>query len=241
MKADSYLFTNKGGKEQNEDFSAYREEAGSGIYVAADGLGGYRHGDLASKCVAEAVLEAWDSEYDGDRSDWLEEQIKAANQKLMECQQELQCTMKSTIAALAIDGKKAVWANVGDTRLYYIHHREMVHMTEDHSVAYKKYKAGQITKAQINEDEDQSGLLRCLGGEERWEPDVYESTDGLAPGDGFLICTDGLWKYLCDEEILVDFLKAEKARDWAELLLLRVIDRIVPGSDNLTVLTVMVE
>ncbi len=240
MKIDSYIFTNKGGNEHNEDFSAYKEEAESGIYVVADGVGGYRHSDLASKCVTDSVLEAWNINDSGNRVDWLEKQIETANGKLLKYQQEIHSTIKSTIVALAIDGKKAAWANVGDSRLYYIHNGEVVHMTEDHSVAYKKYKAGEITKAEINQDEDQSGLLRCLGGVERWEPDIYECTECLASGDGFLLCTDGMWKYLFDEEILIDFLKVEKAKDWAELLLLRVIDRITQGSDNLTILTVMV-
>lgn len=241
MKIDSYLFTNEGGKEYNEDFSILKEEGESGIYVVADGLGGHQHGNLASRCIANSLLEAWDARKGRNRSDWLEEQIEVANQKLLEYQKELQSIMKSTVAALAIDGKQAVWANVGDSRVYYFRNGEEIYTTEDHSVSYKKYRAGQITKAQINQDEDQSGLLRSLGSEERWEPDIYECTDGLVSGDGFLICTDGLWKYLYDEEILVDFLKAQKAQDWVELLLLRVIERILPESDNLTVLAVMVE
>ena len=63
----------------------------------------------------------------------------------------------------------------------------------------------------------------------------------LVPGDSFLLCSDGFWEYIYDTEILVDWLKAGNAQEWGRLLLLRVMDRLRPGSDNLTVMTVLVE
>lgn len=235
------MFTNEGGRTYNEDFAAFREETDNGIYIVADGLGGHQHGEMASQCVGDLLLEAWNAGIGNDRAGWLQNQIEEANQRLLELQQEAQNTMKTTLVALVISEEHAAWANVGDSRLYFLRDREILHMTEDHSVAYKKYRAGQITKAQIGQDEDQSCLLRSLGSRERWEPDVYDYAECLRPQDGFLLCSDGLWEYLHDEEILTDYLKAETAQDWAELLLLRVIARIQPHSDNLSLLTVMVK
>lgn len=235
------MFTNEGGRTYNEDFAAFREETDNGIYIVADGLGGHQHGEVASKCVGNILLEAWDCDIVNDRADWLKNQIEEANQRLMALQQEERSTMKTTLVALIINDDHAAWANVGDSRLYYLRDNKILHMTEDHSVAYKKYRSGQITKAQIGQDEDQSCLLRSLGSHDRWEPDVYDYAGCLKPRDGFLLCSDGLWEYLHDEEILIDYLKAETARDWAELLLLRVIARIQPNSDNLSLLTVMVK
>lgn len=241
MRLESFLFTNEGGRVYNEDFAAFRAEADSGIYIVADGLGGHQHGEMASQCVGNLLLEAWNTGIGNDRADWLQNQIEEANQRLLELQQEVQNTMKTTLVALVISEEHAAWANVGDSRLYFLRDREIFHVTEDHSVAYKKYRAGQITRAQIGQDEDQSCLLRSLGSQERWEPDVYDYAECLKPQDGFLLCSDGLWEYLYDEEILTDYLKAETAQDWAELLLLRVIARIQPHSDNLSILTVMVK
>ena len=56
-----------------------------------------------------------------------------------------------------------------------------------------------------------------------------------------MLCTDGVWEYLDDEEILIDLLKAETAQEWAELLLLRVIARVRPDHDNLSLITVLIE
>ncbi len=134
----------------------------------------------------------------------------------------LLCIIITTVV-LVIDGKHAVWANTGDSRLYYIHRGELFSVTEDHSVAYKKFKAGEIAREAIAADEDQSSLLRTLGNEERYEQDVYESGTSLEQGDAFLLCSDGAWEYLSDYEALVDYHKAADASHWTELMLIRII------------------
>jgi serine/threonine protein phosphatase PrpC len=63
----------------------------------------------------------------------------------------------------------------------------------------------------------------------------------LVPGDAFLLCSDGVWEYLRDEEILIDLLKARNARKWAELLLLRLMNRISGENDNLTLLALILK
>ena len=148
--------------------------------------------------------------------------------------------MKTTVVALSLRGDRAAWAHVGDSRLYYLHDKVIAAYTEDHSVAYKKYLAGEITREQIGFDEDQSSLLRALGNPERNQPVGCTWTQPLTPWDGFLLCSDGFWEYVTDEEILVDYLKADCARAWAELLLIRAMERIGPDNDNLSVITVMV-
>ena len=140
---------------------------------------------------------------------------------------------------LILQGQRAFWAHTGDSRLYRLREGEIASVTEDHSVAYMKYRAGEITRAQIASDEDQSSLLRALGSSPRWKPQTSES--GLRPGDAFLLCTDGFWEYVTDEEILIDRLKAENARDWAERMLLRAAERIPDNNDNMTLMTLITE
>ena len=146
--------------------------------------------------------------------------------------------MKSTAAALYVMGSRAIWAHAGDSRLYYIHEGRITACTEDHSVAYKKYKAGEITKREIAFDEDQSRLLRSIGGVDHNEPTIRVYEEFLSPGDAFLLCSDGAWEFLDDEEIVIDLLKSTCAKQWTEYLLLRMMERIKGGNDNLTLLTV---
>lgn len=240
MIFDEFTFTNQGGRSYNEDSAGSRQEGECGIFVVADGLGGHQLGEVASACVRDALLEGWQP-FEADRKAWMGTQIAEANRQVLAVRQEKRCTLKSTVVALAVDGTRAVWANVGDSRLYYLHQSGIAGITKDHSVAYKKFQAGEITREQIGQDEDQSCLLRSIGGEERNEPDIYESGAPLEPGDAFLLCSDGVWEYVRDEEILIDYLKAETAKDWAELLLLRLMERIDGKNDNLTLITLMLK
>ena len=240
MIFDEYEYTNKGGRLYNEDSIGARQIGEAGIFVVADGLGGHQFGEVASACVRDTLLDGW-SPQESDRAEWLTLQIKEANDQVLRLQQEKNSVLKSTVVSLAIDGEQAVWANIGDSRLYYLHQSEIYQITEDHSVAYKKYKAGEITREQIGQDEDQSCLLRSVGSKERYEPDVCVSNVPLESGDAFLLCSDGVWEYLKDEEILIDYLKSKTAKDWAELLLVRMMARIDEGNDNLSILTLILK
>lgn len=249
MELDAYLYTNPGGRQNNEDSADYRIEADSGLLVLADGLGGHRDGSVASSLVVKAFLDRWDqrelSEEDTDPElgSWLTDSAAEANRLLLEAQKERGSNMKSTVVALAADKGRCAWAHVGDSRLYYLTCGQIFQATPDHSVSYKKYLAGEITRAEINFDDDRSSLLRVVGDPARCIPDAGEPEGGglICPGDGFLLCSDGFWEYLNQEEILIDFLKAETPEQWAELLLLRILPRLTQGTDNLTVLAAFVE
>lgn len=240
MIFDSYTYTSQGGRAYNEDSVGVRQDGQDGIFVVADGLGGHRFGKVASAYVKDALLEGWQPG-EGDIAAWIRQQIAGVNRQVLALSQERKSVMKSTVVVLVIEGEQAVWANVGDSRLYYLHRDCIRNVTEDHSVAYKKYKAGEILREQIGQDEDQSCLLRAIGSEDRSEPDVHVCDVPLEAGDAFLLCTDGTWEYLRDEEILIDLLKAKTAKEWAELLLLRVMERIDGENDNLTLLTLMLK
>lgn len=238
MFLDSFSYTSCGGRAYNQDCVGSAEIPGGGVFVIADGLGGHLHGEVASKCAVDTILAAGDPG-EQDRQLWLEDLISDANQAVLTRREE-RGNMKTTVAALLIQGDRAAWANVGDTRVYYLHNSAIETYTTDHSVAYKKYLAGEITREQIATDEDQSSLLRALGNPERCHPDCAEPEHPLEDGDGFLLCSDGAWEYFSDGEILIDFLKSDHAQEWAERLLLRAKERIFAGNDNLSVITVMV-
>ena len=261
MGFDVAVFSNAGGRAYNEDTAGYLTEQDSGIFVVADGLGGHENGELASACVRDVMLEGWTArEAEGQRpvmqyqesfsgnqpvteparAAWLAACANEANRRILALQEANGSVMKSTMAALAIDGEQAVWAHVGDTRVYYLHHGWVQSVTQDHSVAYKKFRAGEISYEAIAWDEDQSRLLRSLGSEERYEAEVTVCETPLVSGDAFLLCSDGAWEYLRDGEIAIDLLKAKNALQWTELLLLRMMERITSGNDNLTLLAVMV-
>lgn len=243
MTFNSYFFSNIGGRDENQDTVAVSETKNCALYIAADGLGGHMGGKEASQSVVNSLLNAWKpaevTENTEELKQWLFCQIELAQESVLELQENEQKSMKSTVVALVIVGNTAVWANTGDSRLYHLRGGQIAGITEDHSVAYKKFKSGEITRAQINKDGDQSSLLKALGNPEKWEPDIQGCK--IVPGDSFLLCTDGVWEYLYDNEILIDELKSETAEEWAQLLLLRVIDRVGLNNDNLSLVTVSIK
>ena len=238
MKIDSYAFSVIGGREENQDAFGRITEGENAFFAVADGLGGHRLGSLASSGAIAALLQIWNADdvCDAERMTGM---FGKANDAVLDIQKEMSCSAKSTAVVLHIQEGKAIWANTGDSRLYYIHGGELAAYTEDHSVAYKKYRSGEISRAEIPTDEDQSALLRVLGSPTRWQPDV-SAEKPLAFGDAFLLCSDGFWEYVSDEEILIDCLKTDDARAWAEQMLVRVAARVPPDNDNMTLITVRI-
>lgn len=240
MKSDSFIFSYVGGRPYNEDYAQIVKSDNEDLtlFVIADGLGGHQHGELASKHAVETVAESFASGIDGEVKDWLEKTLEEAQANILSVQEEVGSPIRTTIVALVLSGDKAIWAHIGDSRLYHIHNSQIASITQDHSVAFKKYRAGEITYDEIATDEDQSRLLRSLGGD-RHTP-VFDECN-LSEGDGFMLCSDGMWEYIYDEEITVDFLKSASAQDWGELMLMRVMERLPDDSDNLSLITIFTE
>ena len=217
MELHSYAFSSKGGREENQDSVAVREEKEHGVYALADGLGGLQNGREASELAVKLIEMAWKPKREGQAEDWLREHFEKANQLLGKYAEVKKAKVRTTLVALCVDGQTATWAHTGDSRLYFLHDGQIQRHTADHSVAYKKFKAGEISRTEIPRDDDQSAMLKSLGGTKRWEPDTDSCQ--VEAGDGFLLCSDGFWEYVHDDEILFDYLKASSAQDWAERLL----------------------
>lgn len=234
MDIQAYQFTNQGGRAVNEDSSVYVINDDRGIFIVADGLGGHSGGNMASSLVVNTMRSLLCDQNELS----LEDCLISTNQTLLDAQKDNHNNMKSTVVALTIEGDHADWIHVGDSRLYYLTNGQISHATKDHSVTYKKFLSGEISREEINFDEDRSSLLRVVGDPTRCIPEMGGRK--IVSGDAFLLCSDGLWEYLQDEEILIDRLKSETAAQWAENMLVRIQPRLSPGTDNMTLITVFV-
>lgn len=260
MKFDIFEYTSRGGRAVNEDCVDHRIFGDTAVLTVADGLGGHSLGEVASAVTVNTVLSSLESALenfrpiieapivetqnsDGEKNleKIIEEAIEKANDAILSIQQEKGQVLKSTLAMLLVTPLNIVLANVGDSRVYMLRQGEITEYTADHSVAYKKYKAGEITREEIGFDEDQSALLRTLGSDDRHEPSIYNLNLVPQKGDAFLLCSDGFWEYVKDLEIEVDYAKSENAKEWALKLLTRAMDRVDGDNDNITVLTVIVK
>ena len=237
MRISAYCYTNRGGRDHNEDSVRCLAESGRGTFVVADGLGGHGRGEVASALAADILFQSCvDAAPDPEG---LLELFQQANEKVISEQGKPgQEEMKTTAVVLSIDGDRAVWGHIGDSRLYRFSNGALTQETRDHSVTFMKYLGGEITYMDICHDDDRSSLLRALG-KQSCRPEAGRAD--LLPGDAFLLCSDGFWEYVYREEMLADLLKAETPGQWAQNMLLRHIRRTPEGNDNFSLICVFAE
>ena len=146
--------------------------------------------------------------------------------------------MRTTAVALALEDGNACWAHIGDSRLYRVSGGTITQVTRDHSVTCKKYLGGEISYMDICHDDDRASLLRVLG-----KPSCApEGGSGPAASeDAFLLCSDGFWEFVYNEEMLADCLKSNTPEEWIHLMLPRHIRRTPTGNDNFSLIAVFVE
>lgn len=238
MKLTAYSYTNQGGRDHNEDSLRFSLENERGVFILADGLGGHLSGEIASGMAVNTICNGCAAAEHMDQ-DHLKELFQEANRQILEGQKtDGQETMKTTAVALCLEENQAVWAHIGDSRLYHFSDGEVTQLTGDHSVTYRKYLGGEISYMDICHDDDRSSLLRVLG-KPTCVPESSEKT--IKAGDAFLLCSDGFWEFVYSEEMLIDRLAVETPEQWVNRMLLRHIRRTPVGTDNFSLIAVFVE
>ena len=209
-----WSYSDIGGRRQNEDAVGVTIHRKGLVAVVCDGLGGQGDGNLASSLVCKELLS---SGGDGElpTPEALQIFFSEANQKLMAAQKN-SFHMKTTAVYLCLRQERAIWAHVGDSRLYHFENGELAHFTLDHSASQMAVFLGQIRREEIPGDTGRSRLLRVMGVEEE-KADICGPVD-LGPGRHvFFLCTDGLWEYLKEEEIAAAS-RCATAREMVETL-----------------------
>src|SRR5258707_13124928 len=108
--------------------------------------------------------------------------------------------MGSTVVAALVRGNSLAIAHVGDSRIYLVRQGTIQQLTQDHSLVMEQVRRGYITLEQAQQSEMQNIILRALGSEEVVEADVEDLM--AMPGDILLMASDGLTRYVQDDEIL---------------------------------------
>ena len=138
------------------------------------------------------------------------------------------------MAAAFAENGRFIYANAGDSRVYYFHDGKIIAQTKDHSVCQASADMGLIRPEDIRGNEDRSRLLKVLGGEEKLGIKRHYPPIKLRNGDAFLVCTDGFWDYVYEAEMEADLLKSGSADVWLKYMLKRHILRAQNKGDNYT-------
>lgn len=181
---------------RNED--AFLDNPSTGCWAVADGMGGYRHGDVASQWIVSHLASV---SADGN----LDQRIQAVRNKLQDVNQGVrrawtepgatnEVTMGSTVVALLLEKGRAACLWAGDSRCYLWRDQSLYQLSKDHSLLQRLMDERQLSVAQAQAYPCARALTRAVGARSRLHLEVLELR--TRPGDVFLLCSDGLYQAL---------------------------------------------
>jgi protein phosphatase len=239
-------------REHNEDRFVLLPE--HSLYIVADGMGGHRAGDVASKIATEEVAEffkttltddiTWPFPFDATKTE--EENrlitgIKLANRKIYDkalASRELH-GMGTTVVGLLYAAKRnqVYVAHVGDSRCYRIRNGQIEQLTRDHSLINEYLQAMPELPSEQRDNLPKNVITRALGMHDQVQVDT--KVDVPLPGDTYVLCSDGLSGMLADQEICEI---VTTNREDLELAVRKLVERANEhgGEDNVTAVVVKV-
>lgn len=211
-------YTDQGGREYNEDCGASCRKNGIFYAIVADGLGGHGDGDKASKTAVNTIIGCI-KEFTEEKlteaklTEWFEE----ANQKVLSMQTE-ECRMKTTLALLCIDEEEhlAMLSHLGDSRIYHFENGKCAFYTFDHSVSRMAVLTGEISMQDVRFHTDRNKLLKAIGKSKDVKAETRVIPLNEYADHAFLLCSDGFWEYVTEEEMERTLADAWTVEDWLD-------------------------
>lgn len=241
MQIEYASLSRQGGRDKNEDACGYCITDSGSLFVVSDGAGGHGGGEIASETAIRTALSAYSSspDFSIENMQELTTQVSSAvryGQSLSDRLRNMSATI--TLLLLNATGTRALWAHIGDTRLYLFRRGEFQQLTRDHSLVQRYLDEGLISGDESRTHKARNMLFAALGMPEGTEVEVNQMEFGLQEGDAFLLCTDGLWELVTEDEMHEQLLHSSAAEEW----LLRMADllekRARQGHDNYSGLAV---
>lgn len=201
---DTFSKTDMGRLRNSNQDSVFCDENAVGrfpnLFLVADGMGGHKAGDLASRLCIEEVVSQIQSSTARTPVSAFEQAIDAANQKVFQCANEDYelAGMGTTVVGATVEGNTAYIVNIGDSRLYRMHDW-LEQITVDHSLVEEMVQSGEIQKEEMRTHPNKNIITRALGTDSTVRPDYFEIK--VEEGDVLLLCSDGLTNMVEDREI----------------------------------------
>ena len=206
------------------------------LAVVADGMGGHLAGEVASNLAVDVITRVY---YDdpGDAHTALKNAFVEANRRIYESalKNGKLRGMGTTCTALALHNGAAAYVHVGDSRLYMVRGGDIYLMTEDHSAVMEMVKHGLMSAGEARRHPDKNIILRALGSRPEIELMTWREPLPAQEGDSFVLCSDGLYDLVEDEEIKQAVLTQEPPAACASLIAMA---KERGGHDNITVAVV---
>jgi len=227
-------------RKGNEDsFGVFQDTS---LFIVADGMGGHKAGDIASKLAVETIYQVLrESKHSDDLrfeqiSHYLNDSIQKANSKIFEEGKKNpgQAGMGTTVVVTWIKNDNATIAYVGDSRAYLLRKNNLRQITSDHTLVNDYLTKGLLQLNEVDHHPLRHVLSRAVGPQEQVEADIL--CVPLQPGDILLLCTDGLSNMLSKDKMEDILISPESIETKTQRLINQALDS--GGSDNVTAMLI---
>lgn len=227
-------------REKNQDYyCTVFNKNGDFLALVCDGIGGGKAGDVASKEACK-YFENNFKKNNGFSSidqaiDYLKDELSKCNTNIfkLSCKYKEYSGMGTTLTGILISDKGLLSINVGDSRVYGFADRKEFRLTVDHTLVNDMVEKGEITYEESLTHPKRHYLIRALGVWENVEPDIHS----IQNMDQFLICSDGLYNYISNDE-LINIMNDIKLSSEEKANLLLKQSLLNGGYDNITIIVV---
>ncbi len=203
-------------RDHNEDtlftlsttFASYQGNFPFGIFIIADGMGGHQHGEIASKIATLTMVEHINkyifsklfkekaANFEGSLKEILENGVQESHENIL----KNASGGGTTLTVVIILDQQLAIAHVGDSRVYsFANNGTLKPLTRDHSFVSRLVELGQITPAEAAVHPRRNVLYRALGQVGPADPEIIIKT--VPQNESLIICSDGLWGEVSDQEI----------------------------------------
>ena len=198
-------------RENNEDRFAYWEPSSEQSFrrkgrlaIVADGMGGQEGGQEASRIAVETIEKSYAETPDGDPRGLLQSAFQTAHHRIQQFAGEHPWLsgMGTTATAIALVGNDLYYSHVGDSRLYLARRGTLSRITRDQSYVGRLVEQGIISPEEAATHPQRNVLTAALGAGTELIPESSELPITMEPGDVLLLCTDGLWGLVKEDEML---------------------------------------
>ncbi len=201
------------------------------VFAVADGMGGARAGEVASRMAVEAFGDSHEESAEPEAQ--LVAIARAANRRIYEMARsdDAYAGMGTTLTAVMVSGHEVTVGHVGDSRLYRLREGSLERLTHDHSLVEEYVRAGRLAPEEAESHPQKSIITRALGVEADVEVDTL--TCNASEGDVYLVCSDGLTGMVAEHEV-AEILRERVSLEQAARALIDAANQ-AGGRDNITV------
>ncbi len=204
MKFSVFQVSRKGGRDENEDRMGYCYTRESLLFLLADGMGGHPEGEIAAQLALQTIASLFQKQARpklDDASVFLNDALLAAQHQILRyaARRGMLDSPRTTIVAAVVQSGRVTWTHCGDSRLYFVRRAGLLTRTKDHSLIERH-----LAKSPLAVEADfpnRNALYTCLGSPIK---PIFAVTgpQSLQQGDCIMLCSDGLWSTVPEQEII---------------------------------------